>query len=112
MQIFYSNLHQVCLQIKKQIKQKNTVSLPEGVRRLTSLPATRLGLKDRGLVKEGFKADLVVFDPDKVKSNWTIKDPRRYATGYEHVFVGGMETIARGERTKNNNGVVLRGSFS
>lgn len=94
------------------VKQNNTVSLPEGVRRLTSLPAARLGLKDRGLVKEGYKADLVVFDPDKVKSNWTIKDPRRYASGYEHVFVGGMQTIASGERTTSNNGVVLRGSFS
>ena len=54
--------------LSKYVKGKGTVSLAEGVRRMTSLPADRLGLKDRGLVKTGYKADLTVFDPDAVKS--------------------------------------------
>ena len=94
--------------LSKYVKENNTLSLAEGIRRMTSLPAERLGLKNRGLIKQGFKADLVVFDPDAIKSTWSIKQPRSYAKGFQHVFVNGVQTIANGERTANNSGTVLR----
>ncbi|MGU9956571.1 MAG: N-acyl-D-amino-acid deacylase family protein [Arenicellales bacterium WSBS_2016_MAG_OTU3] len=98
--------------ISKYINENRTLSLAEGIRRMTSLPATRLGVKDRGLIKKGYKADLAVFDPSAVKSTWTIKEPRSYAKGFEHVFVNGVQTILKGERTENSQGTVLRGPYS
>ena len=98
--------------LSRYVADKKTLSLAEGVRRMTSLPAERLGLKDRGRVKAGYKADLVAFRPDAVQSTWTIKQPRSYAKGFEHVFVNGTPTVAGGERTANNSGAVLRGPFS
>ncbi len=90
------------------VREKKTLSLAEGIRRMSSLPASRLGLRDRGLVKEGYKADLAVFNPATVESTWTIKKPKSFAKGFEHVFVNGVQTIADGQRTSDNKGVVLR----
>lgn len=98
--------------LSKYVKDKKTLSLSEGIRRMTSLPAERLGLKDRGLIKEGYNADIAVFNPDNVKSTWTIKEPRSYAQGFDYVLVNGVQSIAKGKRTDNNNGAVLRGPYS
>ena len=84
------------------------MSLSEGVRRLTSLPAQRLGLGDRGLVREGLKADIVVFDPDAIRSTWTVQEPRSYPTGFQYVLVNGRLTISAGQRTEIDGGTVLR----
>lgn len=94
--------------LSKFVKEKNTLSLAEGIRRMTSLPAERLGLTTRGLIREGYKADLAVFDLDAVRSTWTIKEPRSYAKGFEHVFVNGVQTVVNGNRTDDNRGTVLR----
>ena len=72
------------------------------------LPAKRLGIKNRGQIKKGYKADIAVFEPQAVNSTWTIKELRSYAKGFEHVFVNGVQTIANGQRTENNGGEVLR----
>ena len=94
--------------LSKYVVDNQSLSLAEGIRRMTSLPAERLGLNDRGLIKEGYKADIAVFDLEAVKSTWTIKEPRSYAKGFEHVFVNGVATIQNGERTNDNCGTVLR----
>ena len=94
--------------LNRYVKERNVMSLSEGVRRLTSLPAQRLGLGDRGLVREGFKADIVVFDPDAIRSTWTVQQPRSYPTGIEYVIVNGRLTISAGQRTENDGGMVLR----
>ena len=96
--------------LSKYVKDKETLSLSEAIRRMTSLPAERLGLRDRGLIKEGYKADIAVFDPALVESTWTIKKPRSYAKGFQHVLVNGVPTIADGQRTDQNHGEVLRGT--
>lgn len=98
--------------LSRYVREDRTLSLAEGVRRMTSLPAARIGLRDRGLLKEGFKADIAVFGPNTVSSTWTIKSPRSFAKGFEHVFVNGEQTIFQGERTQTNKGRVLRGPFS
>ena len=79
---------------------------------MTSLPAERLGVIDRGMLKENMKADIVVFDTGSIRSTWTFKEPRSYPKGIEHVFVNGLQTICAGKRTSVNNGEVLRAPFS
>ena len=66
---------------------------------MTSAPAQRLGIKDRGLIKEGLMADITVFDPDTVKDEATFIDPHRYATGIPYVIVNGVVVIDDGEHT-------------
>ena len=75
---------------------------------MTSAPAARIGLRDRGLVRDGLVADLVVFDPDRVRSNATYDEPRRYPDGIEWVLVAGEVTVAAGEHTGARAGRVLR----
>nr|BFF23703.1 hypothetical protein GCM10025732_16680 [Glycomyces mayteni] len=74
-------------------------SVEECVAHLSGRPAAVLGLADRGLVKEGFAADLVLFDPDTVDAQSTFAEPRRQAAGIPYVFVNGALAVDGGERT-------------
>jgi len=80
----------------------------EAVRKMTSLPAQRLGLRDRGLLREGFKADITVFDPDKVKDEATFIDPHRFPTGIPYVIVNGTIVVDKGTHTGALPGEALR----
>ena len=82
--------------------------LEEAVRRMTSLPADNIGLRDRGRVVEGGFADLAVFDPGAVIDRATYDDPHRYAEGMRHVVVNGRVVVADGELTKETPGRRLR----
>ena len=85
--------------------------LEEAVRKMTSLPARRLGLQDRGVLAPGKAADLVVFDPDNVMDRGTYEDPRQYPTGIRHVIVNGILSVEDGQFTGQRGGLVLlRGS--
>ena len=84
------------------------LSLAEGLRKITSIPAKRLGLKKRGELKPGFHADICVFDQANIASNATARDPRRYASGVAHVLVNGKLSMHNGKRTPVNGGQVLR----
>ncbi len=90
------------------VRDKKTLSLAEGLRKITSLPATRLGLIDRGFIKQGYFADICVFDAASITSNVTVKNPRRYASGIAHVLVNGELSMRNGKRTNTNAGRVLR----
>ena len=90
--------------------REGVISLQEAVRKMTSAPAQRLGLKDRGLLIEGYKADIVVFDPETVKDEATFTDPHRYASGVPYVLVNGELVVEKGEHTGKLPGVVLRKS--
>jgi N-acyl-D-amino-acid deacylase len=90
------------------VRDEALMSLEEAVRSMTSASAARLGLSDRGLVKDGFVADVVVFDPATVRSNATYDEPRRYPTGIEWVVVAGDVVVERGEHTGAAAGRVLR----
>ena len=91
------------------VRDGGVISLSEAIRKLTSLPARRLGISDRGTLKNGARADIVAFDADQVTSKFTVKEPRRYATGIAHVLVNGKPVIKAGVRTDENPGRVLRG---
>lgn len=74
----------------------------------TGLPASRLGLKDRGLIKVGFAADIVIFNPNKIIDIATFEKPHQNATGIYAVIVNGVTTIRNGEHCGTFNGQVLR----
>ena len=81
------------------VRAEKHLRLPEAIRKMTSFPAQRLGLPDRGLLRDGFKADIVVFNPDTVKARATKADPKQYPVGIEYVIVNGQVVIDQGENT-------------
>jgi N-acyl-D-amino-acid deacylase len=89
------------------VRDEALLSLEEAVRSMTSAPAARLGLRERGLIRDGYVADLVVFDPDRVRSNATYEDPRRFPDGIEWVVVGGAVVVERAAHTGMRSGRVL-----
>jgi N-acyl-D-amino-acid deacylase len=90
------------------VRDEGVLGLAEAVAKMTSLPAARLGLRDRGRLADGFVADVVVFDPERVRSNATYDDPRRYPDGIEHVLVGGVPVLRDDGRTGATPGRALR----
>ncbi len=84
-----------------------TVPLPEAIRKMTSLPASQFGLADRGVVAEGKKADLVVFDPDQVQDLATYGNPHQLSKGITHLIVNGTVTIRDGQLTGQRAGEVV-----
>lgn len=93
----------------KYVREEGIISLEEAIRRLTSLPASNLKLRDRGSLKPGYFADIVVFDPKTIRDNATYVEPHRYATGVIHVFVNGVQVLRYGEHTGARPGRVVRG---
>ena len=89
-------------------EQPAVLTLEEAIYKMIGFPAARLGLKQRGLVREGLLADLVIFDPDTVIDNATFEDPHRHPTGIPYVFVAGEAIIDRGRHTGARPGRVLR----
>ena len=90
------------------VRDRGVLSLAEGLAKLTSIPAERLGLKERGRLTPGYHADICVFDPAHIASNVTARNPRRYATGIAHVLVNGALSMRNGARTETNAGQVVR----
>jgi N-acyl-D-amino-acid deacylase len=93
--------------LRKYVREEALLSLVDGVRKMTSLPAQLLRLRDRGLLFEGYKADLVVFDPKKIKDNATFLDPHQYTSGVEYVIVNGKIGIDRGKYNNSLHGKAL-----
>ena len=94
--------------LQHYVRDRKVVPLPEAIRKITSLPAARLGIGDRGLLRPGYRADICVFDPAGIASHCDARNPRRYATGIAHVLVNGRLSMRGGERTEVNAGEVLR----
>lgn len=93
----------------RYVRERRVLSLEDAVRRMTSLPAQRLNLQDRGLIRVGLRADLVLFDPNTIADHATFTEPHRYATGVHSVWVNGVLTLDGGEMTGARGGQVLRG---
>jgi len=91
------------------VRARHVISLEEAVRKLSSQAANRLGLHDRGLLREGMKADVVVFDPLTVRDTSTFKKPDQYAQGIAWVLVNGTPVVANGKPTNALPGRVLHG---
>jgi N-acyl-D-amino-acid deacylase len=91
------------------VRDEKTTSLPDAIRRLTSLPATNLSIRQRGSLKPGYYADVVVFDPATIRDNATFAKPQQLATGVENVFVNGVQVWRDGKHTGAKPGRFVRG---
>src|SRR5215470_5745178 len=91
------------------VREEKLLSLEEAIRKMTSFAAEAAGLKDRGLVKPGFAADLVAFDPQTVKDRATFESPNQYSEGFRYVAVNGVLVVDDGKLTGKTPGVPLRG---
>ncbi len=94
--------------LQHYVRDGGVLTLEEAVRRLTALPASRLGLTDRGTLTPGHFADVTVFDAEAIASHCTVAEPRRYASGIAHVLVNGQPAFRDGVRTETDAGRVLR----
>jgi len=90
------------------VRDRHAMPLEEAIRKMTSLPADKLGLKDRGRVKQGCAADLVVFDPATIQDRATFEQPHQYPTGIHGVMVNGQWVVRAGKQTDARPGQVLR----
>lgn len=91
------------------VRDEKAATLPDAIRRLTSLPATNLALRQRGSIKPGFYADVVVFDPATIRDTATFAKPQQFATGVNDVFVNGVQVVKSGKHTGARPGRVVRG---
>ncbi len=92
----------------KYVREEKVLSLEEAIRRMTSLPAQKFQLTNRGLLREGFAADIVVFDEKEVKDMSTFEQPHQYSTGFKFVLVNGQLTVEDGRHTGTRAGQSLR----
>ena len=90
------------------VREEKVMSVPEAVRRMTSLPAVTFDIKDRGELRVGAWADVVVFDPEKVRDPSTMDDPHHYAEGFSAVIVNGVPVILEGALTSERSGMPVR----
>ena len=81
------------------VREEKKVSLPDAIRKMTSYPAFRVGIPDRGLIKDGFKADLAIFDADEIRAHATRQKPKELSTGIDYVIVNGEVVIDEGRHT-------------
>jgi N-acyl-D-amino-acid deacylase len=93
----------------KYVRDEGVITLQQAIRKMTSLPATNIGIRERGQLTVGYFADVVVFDPDEVQDHATFAKPLQYATGVQHVFVNGAQVLQDGEHTGATPGRVVRG---
>ncbi len=93
----------------KYVREENVITLEEAIHKLSGLPASHLKLKKRGLLKEGYAADIVIFDPTTISDHATFEKPHQYSTGVKHVFVNGTQVLKNGEHTGAKPGQVVKG---
>lgn len=93
----------------KYVREEKIITLEEAIRRMTSLPAQKFGFKDRGLLREGYKADLVIFNPETVTDKATYDRPHAYSSGFSNVIVNGKVVINKDGHTGAKAGRVIWG---
>lgn len=90
------------------VREEKVLMLPEAVRKMTSLPASRLGLEDRGTLAEGYKADITIFDPEHIVDRSTFEEPHQFSEGVRYLLVNGTLVLDEGRHTTEMPGRVLR----
>lgn len=91
----------------KYVRQKELLSLEEAIRKMTSLPAQKIGIIKRGLLKKGYFADIAIFDAQKINDRASLENPYQYATGMEYVVINGKVVVDKGVHTGELAGAVL-----
>lgn len=95
--------------LRKYVREEKKLTLEEAIRKMTSLPAQRMRFIDRGVLKAGMWADVVVFDPEKIRDLATFEKPNQLSEGMDFVLVNGSPVIAEGRMTGKLPGKVIRG---
>jgi dihydroorotase/N-acyl-D-amino-acid deacylase len=95
--------------LRKYVREEHRLALEDAIRKFSALPAQRLKLADRGVIKQGMWADLVVFNPDQIRDLATFQNPNQLSAGMDYVLVNGVPVIAEGKPTDALPGKVLRG---
>ena len=95
--------------LRKYVREEHRLTLQDAIRKFTSLPAQRLGLTDRGVLKQGLWADIAVFDPEQIHDVATFENPNQLSVGMQYLLVNGVPVIAGGKATNSLPGKVLRG---
>ncbi len=95
--------------LRKYVREEKELTLADAIRKFTALPAQRMRLTDRGVLKLGMWADVVVFDPEKITDKATFENPNQFSEGMDYVLVNGTPVIAEGKMTGALPGKVLRG---
>ncbi len=95
--------------LRKYVREDKLLTLPDAIRKFSALPAQRMRLTDRGVLKQGMWADIVVFDPNRIRDVATFEKPNQLSIGMEYVLVNGVPVIAGGKMTNALPGKVLRG---
>jgi N-acyl-D-amino-acid deacylase len=90
------------------VRDKNVLTLEDAVRKMSGFPAQRLGLMDRGVLRPGLKADIVIFNPATIKDRATFEQPHQYAEGVSAVLVNGQVALSAGQMTGARAGRALR----
>ena len=96
--------------LRKYVREEHALTLPDAIRKFSALPAQRMRLSDRGVLKQGMCADVVVFDPATIRDLATFEQPNQLSQGMEYVLVNGVPVIAEGKMTGALPGKVLRGA--
>jgi N-acyl-D-amino-acid deacylase len=94
----------------RYVRELKLITLEDAIRKMTSLPAQTFGFRDRGLIREGFAADLVIFDENTIMDQATFDKPHQFPVGISYVIVNGETVLANGQMTEARPGVALRGS--
>ncbi len=95
--------------LRKYVREERLLTLPDAIRKFSALPAQKMGLTDRGVLKAGMWADVVVFDPETVNDVATFDNPNQFSVGMDYVLVNGVPVIEDGKMTGERPGKVLRG---
>jgi N-acyl-D-amino-acid deacylase len=95
--------------LAKYVREERVVPLEDAIRRMTSLAAQKFQLKDRGLLREGYAADIVIFDENRVQDKATFEKPHQFSEGFDYVLVNGVVTVDNGMHTKARAGQALHG---
>ena len=102
---FYGTFPRV---LGRYVRQKKVLSLEQAVHKMTGLPARKLRLTDRGLLKKGYQADIVVFDENQIADTATFENPHQYPSGISFVLVNGQVVVSNGEHTGKLPGRFLK----
>jgi dihydroorotase/N-acyl-D-amino-acid deacylase len=95
--------------LRKYVREEHRLTLQDAIRKFTSLPAQRLGLTDRGVLKQGMWADIAIFDPEQIHDMATFENPNQLSVGIQYLLVNGVPVIAEGKATNALPGKALRG---
>jgi N-acyl-D-amino-acid deacylase len=98
--------------LSKYVRDEKTISLEEAVRRMTSLPAQKFQLSDRGLLREGYAADILIFNEKEVQDLSTFEKPHAYSKGFNYVIVNGAVVVENGNHIGTRSGKALRNTVS